>query len=147
MNKIIESYFNNIKKNFQRFLNNTCKDLNIKSSEIIFLRVLKNVGQTSQIELSKLIECDKSHIHRITNKLLEKKLIHFPHSGSVGLRNFILETTEKGNEIIEKVNISIENWIRKIKIGIDEKELNVCKKVLAKIESNAERINLENCND
>lgn len=143
MNKIIENSFNSIKKNFQRYLNYTCKDLNIKSSEIIFLRVLKNIGKTSQIELARKIECDKSHIHRITNKLLDKELIRFPDNYIAGTRNLILEITEKGNQVIEKVNLAVEKWFEKIKSGIDEEELNICKLVLTKITKNANQIKME----
>ena len=36
------------------------------------MQLLHNNGPLSQIEISKLLECDKAHIHRTVSRLIEK---------------------------------------------------------------------------
>ena len=140
---LIENQLNTIKKQLQHYLNSNFKELNIKSSEMIFLRVLDKVGKTSQTELAKRLECDKSHIHRITNKLLGKDLIRFIDNSIAKTRNNILEISEKGKFVINKVNNSIKIWTEKIVNGISEEELNIFHSVIEKISINATKINIE----
>ena len=143
MNCVIENDLNSIKKHLQRYLNYTLKDLNIKSAEMIFLRVLWGMENTSQIEVARKLDCDKSHIHRLTCKLLEKELIYFPENYIDKTRNNILKLTEKGKEIINRVNLTIETWLKKITSGIDKNEIDIFKKVIAKITQNANQISTE----
>lgn len=146
MDKIIINSLHNIKKNMQSFLNKEFKDLNLKSSEVILLRVLNCEGKLSQTTLARKLDCDKAHIHRITNKLLDKDLIIFAEVDSQKSRNLILELTKKGKVIISQINNSMENWIKQIKQGINEDDLETFKRVVEKLIFNANNINMEKYN-
>jgi len=146
MDKIIENQLTSIKKNLQRYLNYTCKNLNIKSSESIFLRILDNCGELTQIEISKKLDCDKAHVHRTANKLLEKNLICICDKKE-GSRNNLLKITNQGKLIIKKVNKSMQTWIDNIKIGITDSQLNIFKDVVKKITENTNKLNTEIGND
>ena len=147
MNAFLENHLHSIKKQLQHYLNYTFKDSNIKSSEILFLRVLKKIGKTSQICLAKHLECDKSHVHRITNKLLEKGFISFSDNNATKIRKNIIEITHLGNQIIDKVDSAMNNWFAQLKKGISEEELYVFKTVVQKITQNSINFNLEKKND
>lgn len=143
----IENQLSTIKKQLQSYLNNTFKYLNIKSSEIIFLKVLKDIGKTSQIDISRKLDCDKSHIHRITNKLLDKNLIEFLDNETNKTRNLNFQITKQGKILINKVDEAMDDWTKKLINGISKKDLDVFKSVMQKITQNATQIKMENYND
>ena len=143
MENLLENSFANIKKQLQKYLNQTFKDLNLKSAEIIFLRVLHNQSGMTQIELSRKLSCDKAHIHRTATKLMEKGLITYQSQE----RHGSIKLTESGNWAIEKSNLAMHKWIEAVTLGIDKQELEVCRKVVLQIISNAEKIELENEDD
>lgn len=63
-----------LKKQLQRFINEEFKEYNLKSAEILFMQILFQKGEKSQIEMTRLLDCDKAHTHRIVTKLIEKNL-------------------------------------------------------------------------
>ncbi len=143
MEKLLENSLANIKKLLQKYLNQTFKDLNLKSAEIIFLRMLNDHQGTTQIELSRKLSCDKAHIHRTATKLIEKGLITYQSSERLGSINL----TESGKLVIEESNIAIRKWVDALTRGIEKEQLDICKSVIMQILSNAGNFELENDND
>lgn len=137
-----------LKKQFQSFLNIKFKKYNLKSSEILFLNLLKNKGSKTQIEISRLIECDKSHVHRIANKLITKNLIIYDTNNQHG-KNQRLSLTKAGKDITDRFKEIFDNWQNSLLEDISEDEIIITKKVIEKLIKNANNLNkkLENYND
>ena len=100
------------------------------------MQILHNDGPLSQIEISKILECDKSHIHRIVSKLIDKKYIEYidekEHS-----KNLKLTLTKRGKELSLKFEKAVNKWDKYMLKDIDEEELKIAKKVALKIIENA----------
>ena len=143
MEKLIENSLTNIKKQFQKYLNHYFKDLNLKSAEIIFLRVLHEYKGITQIELSRKLLCDKAHIHRITAKLIEKGLITYQSQERLGAINL----TTQGVDVIERSNLAVQVWFNAVTKGIEKSQLETCKNVILQILCNANNFELEYEND
>lgn len=138
MNKFLISTFTYLKKQLQSYLNEEFKEYNLKSSEIFFMQILHTQGQLSQIEISKMLECDKSHIHRTLVKLIDKnyiKYVEYEHNEHI--KNLKLTLTEQGEEISKKFDKSMRKWDKAMKSGLTIDELRLAKKVALKIIDNA----------
>ena len=123
-----------LKKHLQTFLNESFKEHNLKSAEIQVIHILSILGEESQAELAKKLNCDKSHIHRTVFKLLLKKIIIF--SNNENKRKIKILLTEYGKEIAEKINKKIKDWKLKITEGISKEEIEITKVVFQKIIDN-----------
>lgn len=139
MNNFLLNSISLIRKQFQHFLNKRLKEYNLKSSEILLLHILHSKGQSSQISLSKALLCDKSHTHRITNKLIEKGLVEFAQIEGQN-KNHILQLTQTGHSFIVEIEKIIFEWNKKLKAGISEEEFNTLKEVVLKLVKNANQI-------
>ena len=138
MNKFLISTFTYLKKQLQSYLNEEFKEYNLKSSEIFFMQILHTQGQLSQIEISKMLECDKSHIHRTLVKLIDKnyiKYVEYEHNEHI--KNLKLTLTEQGEEISKKFDKAMRKWDKAMKSGLTIDELRLAKKVALKIIDNA----------
>lgn len=138
MNKSLINTFTYIKKQLQSYLNDEFKEYNLKSSEIFFMHILHTQGELSQIEISKILECDKSHIHRTLVKLIDKnyiKYVEYEHNEHI--KNLKLTLTEQGEEISKKFDKAMKKWDKAMKAGLTIEEIKTAKKVALKIIDNA----------
>ena len=129
-----------LKKQLQRFINEEFKEYNLKSAEILFMQILFQKGEKSQIEMTRLLDCDKAHTQRIVTKLIEKKLIYYIDKDHEHLKNQKLALTPEGKLISIKSEIFLKVWNSKLVEGIDEKDLVVAREVIRKIIDNANKI-------
>lgn len=147
MNKSIFKSLPLVKRHLQSYLNEEFKDLNLKSSEMLFMNILYNEGDRSQIEITRDIECDKAHTHRIVFKLLNKKLIKYVKGNGENTRNIKLTLTDEGRKFASQFDTAISPWHKIIVQGISKEDLNTTKRVVEKIVENAANFkNLEKKN-
>ncbi len=138
MNKLLLSTFTFLKKQLQSYINEEFKSYNLKSSEIFFMQILYNEGEKSQIEISKMLECDKSHIHRTLVKLIDKDYIrHVESDHNEQIKNVKLSLTDKGIEVSKTFDKVMKKWDKAMKEGISQDELKTAKNVALKIINNA----------
>lgn len=138
MNKLLLSTFTFLKKQLQSYINEEFKSYNLKSSEIFFMQILYNEGEKSQIEISKMLECDKSHIHRTLVKLIDKDYIrHVESDHNEHIKNVKLSLTDKGIEVSKTFDKVMKKWDKAMKEGISQDELKTAKNVALKIINNA----------
>ena len=128
-----------IKKQMQSYLNDEFKSLNLKSSEMILLQILYKEKSKSQIELSRIIECDKAHIHRIVFKLIDKNLIEYSKENELS-KNLKLFLTDSGHDVASKIDKSLKLWYSKLLKGISKENLNITHNVINHMLHNAEQL-------
>lgn len=128
-----------IKKQMQSYLNDEFKSLNLKSSEMILLHILFKESCKSQIELSRIIECDKAHIHRIVFKLIDKNLIEYSKKYELG-KNSKLNLTDSGYDVASKIDKSLKLLYSKLLKGISKENLNITHNVIKQMLHNAEQL-------
>ena len=128
-----------IKKQMQSYLNDEFKELNLKSSEIILLHILFKENCKSQIELSRIIECDKAHIHRIVFKLIDKNLIEYSKENVLS-KNSKLFLTNNGHDVANKIDKALNLWYSKLLKGISKENLNITRNVVKQMLYNAQHL-------
>ena len=104
------------------------------------MQILFQKGEKSQIEITRLFDCDKAHTHRIVTKLIEKKLVYYIDNEHEHIKNQKLALTPEGKQISTKSNNFLKIWNSKLVEGIDEKDLVVAREVIRKIIDNANKI-------
>ena len=137
MNKFFISTFAYLRKQLQSFLNDEFKDYNLTSSEIFFIQILNDKDALSQIEVSKLLECDKYHIHRVVTKLIDKNYIKYVDDDKEHIRNIKLTLTKQGKTLAIKIDRAMNKWDKFIKNGLQEEDIKIARKVALKIMENA----------
>ena len=138
----ITHYMSIIKKHIHSFMTESFKPYNITGAEASFVKEIAIRKNCRQSELSKFFSCDKAHTHRIVSKLIDKKLIQFSKPNSQEL-----ELTSYGNNIIDKIDTTIENVANKLKEGLSQEELDRVLSILAKCAENASKLKLGVYND
>ncbi len=129
-----------IKKNLQSYLNEKFKELNLSSSEIFIMHLLYIEKSLSQSKLAHILECDKSHVNRITTKLIDKNLICYTeiqNQNDRHLRNNGLKLTDTGLNLAKKIAVEIKNSINMLNSGITKQEEEITKRVLFKMLDNS----------
>ena len=126
-----------LQKKLQGYLNENFKDYNLKSPEIITLHLLDKENLT-QVELAKLLKCDKSHIHRTITKLAEKGFIEF--DDRTHNKNLKLSLTQQGKSISQKIDENMKLWHEILFKGISEKDVELIKKIFNKFIENTKNI-------
>lgn len=147
MDKFLVGTINILRKLLQSHLNEVFKDYNLTSSEIFFIYILNDENSLSQIEISKVLECNKSHIHRVLTKLIDKGYVEYQNKDSEHFKNQKLTLTKKGKSLVCLIEKAVDEWNYYLKKGLTEDELNIAKKVALKIVENANNFkNMENKN-
>lgn len=129
-----------IKKNLQSYLNEKFKELNLSSSEIFIMHLLYIENSPSQSKLAHLLECDKSHVNRITSKLIDKNLICYSNDQNQNdkhIRNIGLKLTPLGESHAKKFDHEIKKSINMLNSGITKEEEEITKRVLLKMLNNS----------
>ena len=139
MLEMMQVHFFMLRKQFQGYINDVFKKKNLRSSEVMILAILFQFGEKSQIEISKLLECDKAHTHRIVNRLIAKNLIVYTNDCHEHARNAKLCLTEQGIKISGEFISSIKKWNKLLREGVSNEEIAVVKNVIQKMMHNAEK--------
>ena len=116
-------YISVLYRQFQIYINNNTKDLQISASEYIFLMEMYKNDNMSQEQLSKNLIIDKSATARAIKSLEEKEYIIRKKDDNDKRTNRI-KLTKKGIEIKDRLSNLLEEWNNEIISDIDKNLLN-----------------------
>ena len=116
-------YISVLYRQFQIYINNNTKDLQISASEYIFLMEMYKNDNMSQEQLSKNLIIDKSATARAIKSLEEKEYIIRKKDDNDKRTNRI-KLTKKGIEIKDRLSNLLEEWNNEIPSDIDKNLLN-----------------------
>ena len=116
-------YISVLYRQFQIYINNNTKDLQISASEYIFLMEMYKNDNMSQEQLSKNLIIDKSATARDIKSLEEKEYIIRKKDDNDKRTNRI-KLTKKGIEIKDRLSNLLEEWNNEITSDIDKNLLN-----------------------
>lgn len=116
-------YISVLYRQFQIYINNNTKDLQISASEYIFLMEMYKNDNMSQEQLSKYLIIDKSATARAIKSLEEKEYIIRKKDDNDKRTNRI-KLTKKGIEIKDRLSNLLEEWNNEITSDIDKNLLN-----------------------
>ena len=116
-------YISVLYRQFQIYINNNTKDLQISDSEYIFLMEMYKNDNMSQEQLSKNLIIDKSATARAIKSLEEKEYIIRKKDDNDKRTNRI-KLTKKGIEIKDRLSNLLEEWNNEITSDIDKNLLN-----------------------
>lgn len=116
-------YISVLYRQFQIYINNNTKDLQISASEYIFLMEMYKNDNMSQEQLSKNLIIDKSATARAIKSLEEKEYIIRKKDDNDKRTNRI-KLTKKGIEIKDILSNLLEEWNNEITSDIDKNLLN-----------------------
>lgn len=116
-------YISVLYRQFQIYINNNTKDLQISASEYIFLMEMYKNDNMSQEQLSKNLIIDKSATARAIKSLEEKEYIIRKKDDNDKRTNRI-KLTKKGIEIKDGLSNLLEEWNNEITSDIDKNLLN-----------------------
>ena len=116
-------YISVLYRQFQIYINNNTKDLQISASEYIFLMEMYKNDNMSQEQLSKNLIIDKSATDRAIKSLEEKEYIIRKKDDNDKRTNRI-KLTKKGIEIKDRLSNLLEEWNNEITSDIDKNLLN-----------------------
>ena len=108
-------YISVLYRQFQIYINNNTKDLQISASEYIFLMEMYKNDNMSQEQLSKNLIIDKS---------LEEKEYIIRKKDDNDKRTNRIKLTKKGIEIKDRLSNLLEEWNNEITSDIDKNLLN-----------------------
>lgn len=110
-------------RQYQIYMNNNMKDLDINSSECCFLTTMYNNGNISQDELCKKLLIDRAAIARTIKSLEEKNYISRSKDNRDKRINRI-KLTNKGIEIKERLLYLNNSWGDMVADNIDDETFN-----------------------
>lgn len=116
-------YISALYRQFQIYINNNIKDLQISASEYIFLMEMYKNDNMSQEQLSKNLIIDKAATARAIKSLEEKEYIIRKKDDNDKRTNRI-KLTKKGIEIKDRLSNLLEEWNNEITSDIDKNLLN-----------------------
>ena len=116
-------YISVLYRQFQIYINNNTKNLQISASEYIFLMEMYKNDNMSQEQLSKNLIIDKSATARAIKSLEEKEYIIRKKDDNDKRTNRI-KLTKKGIEIKDRLSNLLEEWNNEITSDIDKNLLN-----------------------
>ena len=116
-------YISVLYRQFQIYINNNTKDLQISASEYIFLMEMYKNDNMSQEQLSKNLIIDKSATARAIKSLEEKEYIIRKKDDNDKRTNRI-KLTKKGIEIKDRLSNLLEECNNEITSDIDKNLLN-----------------------
>jgi DNA-binding MarR family transcriptional regulator len=124
---------------FANNVNKKIKDrgLNVTIEHVGLMFKISHVPGSSQQELSSYFFKDKTTIARVLTTM-EKNNMVLRVPSDKDKRTNLLYLTNKGKEVLQELSEAAKEVVVIATEGVDEEELEVCKKVLNKI-----RINLE----
>lgn len=131
-----------IKNHLQSYINEKFKDIKLSSAEFFVIRSIDEHQRLSQIEISRILSCDKAHIHRISRKLIDKNLVCYIDNNEK-TKNCKLELTNNGKLVAREYKSFINRTFDELLNGIREQDLLTARKVMAEITQNIKRLKLE----
>ncbi len=126
----------------QIYMNYVLKDLNLNSSEYIFIMTLFNNEGINQEELSSLLLIDKAATARAIKSLESKKMVK-REKDIFDKRSNKIYTTEIGKLKKEKIKKALKGWTQVLTEGMDEKTIATVFSALTSMTEKVRRINYQ----
>ncbi len=136
--------FSQSEKKLQQLKNHAFDTLNVKSSDIAYILLLKNnPNGLAANELSKYSGYDKALISRITNELLEKNYICRNPNDAHKQRGYRLMLTDKGLEFSKDVDQIMKQLQTSFEKNIAKDDLKLFYQTIQIIAKNLQELQLE----
>lgn len=100
-------------KNNRKYLNNSLSEYNLNLLQAMCILTIDQKEDVSQKELTEMLYLTKSGITKAINKLQEEGFVVKERSEKDN-RKFVLKLTQKGKDIIPKLNEINRGWEQKI---------------------------------
>lgn len=124
-------------KNNQKYLNRKFSQYNITALQAMCLLILDDKKDMNQQEIADLLFLTKSAITQVTKKLESEGYINKTKSKTDG-RQYVLNLSENGKDIIPKIEIILKEWEEKLTIDkADDEFINT----LIKLADNSIQLN------
>ncbi len=133
--KTIGSATVRLSKKLTRIVNFYLKPYNITTEQWSVLRTLNEADHISQKQLSERTDKDQATLTKILDLLAKHDFVKRVPNPS-DRRSFLIEITEKGTDLTEKVLPYLEEIYTKIIDQIDSDRLKIYQEVLLSLESN-----------
>lgn len=128
-----------INKRRTHYLKKMLADTQLSGSMYLVLNHISEYKGSSQDDIANSHDIDKATIAREARKLEDMGLI-VRTSVPDNRRQYTLETTEKGEEMAERINLYDEKVIEVITSGISKEELKQLSKLMEKMDKNSEAL-------
>ena len=116
-------------RQFQIFINNELKDLNITSGEYIYLIKLYENKELTQDDLAEIYYIDKSAITRSMRSLEDKGYIK-RIKNQRDKRSYRIQVTEKALEVEHRIYNALRSWDDLISLDVNDDELKMLSNIL-----------------
>lgn len=124
-------------KNNQKYLNRKFSQYNITALQAMCLLILDDKKDMNQQEIADLLFLTKSAMTQVTKKLESEGYIKKTKSKTDG-RQYVLNLSENGKDIIPKIEIILKEWEEKLTINkADDEFINT----LIKLADNSIQLN------
>lgn len=133
-------------RQFQIFMSNNLKDLDITVAEYYFLIAMYDNCNVSQDDLCKMLIIDKAATARSIKSLEEKEYI-IRKKDEKDKRTNRIELTNKAIQLKERLLSYNSEWGNIVSENIDEETLNLVVSTIEKMSKNAINKNNPNCKE
>lgn len=116
-------------RQFQIFINNELKDLNITSGEYIYLIKLYENKELTQEDLAEIYYIDKAAITRSIRSLEDKGYIK-RIKNQRDKRSYKIQVTEKALKIKHRIYNALKSWDELISLDVNDDELKMVSNIL-----------------
>ncbi|MBU5484111.1 MarR family transcriptional regulator [Clostridium sp. MSJ-11] len=116
-------------RQFQIFINNELKDLNITSGEYIYLIKLYENKELTQEDLAEIYYIDKAAITRSISSLEDKGYIKRVKNES-DKRSYKIQVTEKALMVKHRIYNALKSWDDLISSDVNDGELKMVSDIL-----------------
>ena len=116
-------------RQFQIFINNELKDLNITSGEYIYLIKLYENKELTQEDLAEIYYIDKAAITRSMRSLEDKGYIK-RIKNQRDKRSYRIQVTEKALEVEHRIYNALRSWDDLISLDVNDDELKMLSNIL-----------------
>lgn len=139
MDKKIGSASVRVSKKITRIVNHHLKSYQITTEQWVVLRTLKDSDRISQKELSIKTDKDQATLTKILDLLEKREAVRRVPNPS-DRRSYLIEITQKGEDLVQILTPYIENIFMNIVSGIEPEKLAAFQEVLGTIENNIEQL-------
>ncbi len=116
----------------QREANRLLGDYGLNQQQFIVLKTIEEKGPLNQKNICSALLFEKSNVSKIIRKLEQDRLISITYPDN-DARVSLLETTKKGNDVIERCMERLNEWNSTWVTALSDKEARQAVKILDKL--------------
>ncbi len=118
-------------------VNSRLAKFQLYNAQWVILRIIYYKGPMTLADLAKDTRVEKPSVTRIIHKLIELEYIETKQGDDK--REKYVYLTESGKDVLRKVRLEVDDYLKSLTIGIPEDELQIASKVLKNILENVIR--------